>query len=217
VSVVGLNTSLSGWRALCYTTLLLGHNKYKNTLFAFFLSPSANGKIQSLDFWIMCLAFYRSTTVKRNKKFITLTFQGQVHQQHLLPQGQQPWLQVGKNFWKPKNVILFISNWKCFFLHSSSSSLMLKQKAWTFAPGRFYSLAGMIETHQNPKFYLISKFFILTLHLLFCICWSLILCYQLGTETSHFRFVGCLKVRSCLQPSLILGSEAWSSFRLAHV
>ncbi len=43
-------------------------------------------------------------------------------------------------------------------------------------------------------------------YLLFPICWSLILCYQLikngtggiGTETSHFRLVGCLKVWSCL-------------------
>ncbi len=38
------------------------------------------------------------------------------------------------------------------------------------------------------------------------ICWSLILCYQLvknrigstGMEKSHFRFIGCLDVRSCL-------------------
>ncbi len=66
--------------------------------------------------------------------------------------------------------------------------------------------SGMIETHQNPKVCLISKFFILAEHQLFPICWSLILFCQLiknrtgstGTETSHFRFVGCLEVWSCL-------------------
>jgi hypothetical protein len=64
----------------------------------------------------------------------------------------------------------------------------------------------MIETHQNPKICLISKFFILALLPLFPVCLSLILCYQLikngtgstGTETSRFRFVGCVDIRSCL-------------------
>jgi len=51
--------------------VLLGHNKYESTLFAIFLSPSASGRIQSLDFWIMCLASYHIATVKGNKKIIT--------------------------------------------------------------------------------------------------------------------------------------------------
>jgi len=66
--------------------------------------------------------------------------------------------------------------------------------------------SGMIETHQNPKVCLISKFFLLLNTCYFPFCWSLILCYQLiknrtggiGTETSHFRLVGCLEVWSCL-------------------